>query len=193
MSSDALPEWRTLRSKTVDANPYWSYLRDDYTLPDGREGTYYYVHSPGSVLTVPLLSDGRLVLVSQYRYLNRRQGLEFPGGGHKGNDVLASARAELQEETGYVAEHWQPLGGFNPCKGITDEWCSVFLARGLTCVPLNLDDPFEVTTVQTLDPVQIDERIESGEIWCGMTIAAWSLARGKILPSSQRFDSSGTG
>jgi ADP-ribose pyrophosphatase len=182
MPSDAAGGWRTLHSEVVDANPYWSYVREDYALPDGRRGIYYYVQSPGSVIAVPVLDDGRLVFVRQYRYLNRREGLEFPGGGRKpGLDALTAAQAELREETGYIAEHWQPLGGFNPCKGVTDEWCTLFLARGLSSAPLAIDDPFEVTKPEILDAAEVDGRIASGEIWCGITIAAWCLARGKLF------------
>jgi len=181
MASDAPDEWRTLRREVLATNPYWSYVRDAFALPDGREGTYFYVQSAGSVMVVPVLDDGRLLLVRQYRYLNRREGLEFPGGGQKpGSDALSAAQAELGEETGYTAGQWEKLGGLNPCKGVTDEWCTIFLARALTPEAAVADDPFEVTVPLAVPPEQIDALIAAGEIWCGITIAAWCLARGRL-------------
>ncbi|WP_187293871.1 NUDIX domain-containing protein [Gloeobacter kilaueensis] len=169
--------WRTLERRTLAANPYWSYCCDRYLAPNGEASDYYYVHTPGSVLAVPLFDAQTVLMVRQYRYLNGRTSLEFPGGGCKaGRTPLACAQDELQEETGYRAAHWQELGGFNPCKGLTDEWCSVYLCRDLHAAPLANSDPFEITAAEVVTMASIPERIRGGDIWCGMTIAAWYLA-----------------
>jgi ADP-ribose pyrophosphatase len=181
METDHNQGWRTLSQETLAENPYWSYLRDHYTLRDGQLGTYYYVHTPGSVIVVPLIDAKTVLLVRQYRYLNRRESLEFPGGGQKiDQSALAAAQAELQEETSYTAKQWQPLGTFNPCKGITDELSSVFLATDLDCIPRTVEDPFEVTEVERYSLGDMDGLIAKGEIWCGMTIAAWCMARNRL-------------
>lgn len=173
--------WRTLNQETLAENPYWSYLRDHYTLPGGQLGTYYYVHTPGSVMVVPLIDAETVLLVRQYRYLNRRESLEFPGGGQKSNQsALSAAQAELQEETGFSAKQWQQLGSFNPCKGITDEFCSVFLATDLYSTFRENEDPFEVTETERYSLSEMDGLIAKGEVWCGMTIAAWYLVRNAL-------------
>ncbi|MBC7882912.1 MAG: NUDIX hydrolase [Anaerolineae bacterium] len=181
MEPDHDQGWKTLEQETLAENPYWSYLRDHYTLPDGQIGTYYYVHTPGSVMVVPLIDLETVLLVRQYRYLNRRESLEFPGGGQKKDQsALTAAQAELQEEAGYIAKQWQKLGDFNPCKGITDEWCSVFLATDLHPTFRENGDPFEVTEIERYSLKDIDGLIAKGEIWCGMTIAAWCLVRSAL-------------
>jgi ADP-ribose pyrophosphatase len=186
METDHDQGWRTVSRETLAENPYWSYLRDHYTLPDGQGGTYYYVHTPGSVMVIPLIDADTILLVRQYRYLNQRKSLEFPGGGQKpGQSALLAAQAELQEETGFTAKQWQQLGTFNPCKGITDELSSVFLATDLDCTSRETEDPFEVTEVERYSPNDIDALIAKGEIWCGMTIAAWCLARLKLSTPNQ--------
>jgi ADP-ribose pyrophosphatase len=182
METDHNQGWRTLSQETLAENPYWSYLRDHYTLPDGQLGTYYYVHTLGSVMVVPLIDLETVLLVRQYRYLNRRESLEFPGGGQKpGQSALFAAQAELQEETGYIAKQWQSLGIFNPCKGITDEQSSVFLATDLYSTSRGMNDPFEVTEVEQYSLNDMDALIAKGEIWCGMTIAAWCMARNRLV------------
>jgi len=62
-------------------------MHDTYVLPDElHKGDYYYVHSNGSTIVIPCLDEDHFVLVKQFRYLNQKESLEFPGGGLQ-NDV----------------------------------------------------------------------------------------------------------
>ncbi|MFA7627467.1 MAG: ADP-ribose pyrophosphatase, partial [Candidatus Kapaibacterium sp.] len=79
-------KFKTLSSDTLYKNPYWEYKYDKYNMPSGRAGEYFYVETPGSVMVIPLLDNGRIILVKQYRYLNKRFSFEFPGGGIKTTD-----------------------------------------------------------------------------------------------------------
>jgi ADP-ribose pyrophosphatase len=136
--------------------------------------------SNGSSCVVPVLPDGRLVLVNQYRYLRDRESLEFPCGGVKeGQTFDDTAVQELAEEAGYHAREWAIAGEFNPYNGVTDEMCRVFIAKRLTPVVVPHDDTEEFEKV-TLTPEELEARIISGVIWDGMTIAAWALAKPHI-------------
>lgn len=178
MSDESTRPWQTTHRETVFSNPYWSYRREEYRLLDGKTSTYHYLHTPGSVIVVPLLNADTLLLVRQYRYPNDRESLEFPGGGHQPSGTfLDSAQTELREETGYKASTWQTIGQFNPCKGLTDELCTIFFCRDLEHAPLEKLDPFENTVVVPVSIASLEAQIFTGEIWCGMTIAAWYLAR----------------
>lgn len=168
-------ELHQLSTETLHSNPYFELRQDAYTLPDGSTGTYYYVHTSGSVIVVPRMADGRIVLVQQYRYLNRRPSLEFPGGGIRpGTSPEQAARAELQEEAGLSPLHLKPLGTINPCKGLTDELCTVFLAEGLADVPSSPDHSEEFELL-SLTAGEVDDAIRRGDIWDGMTLSAWML------------------
>jgi ADP-ribose pyrophosphatase len=176
----ALRRWRRLSGEVVARNPWWTYRLDRCELPSGAPGEYHFVHTPGSAMVVPVEADGRVLLVNQYRYLLDRESLEFPGGGVKeGSTHEAAARAELAEEVGRTAATLEPVGTFNPFNGVTDEMCRVFLARGLRPVEAAPDETEEFE-VLALAPAEIDARIRSGEIWDGMTLAAWCLARGLL-------------
>ncbi|HUI64582.1 MAG TPA: NUDIX hydrolase, partial [Bacteroidota bacterium] len=72
-------------------------------------------------------------------------------------------------------------GEFNPYNGVTDEICQVFIARNLVFVGADPDVTEEFEILQ-LAPSDLEQRIASGEIWDGMTIAAWALVRSKIEP-----------
>ena len=175
----SLRPWKKLAEAVVYTNPWWTYKRDACQLPTGTTGEYHYAHTNGSAMIVPLLADGRLLMVTQYRYLGARESLEFPGGSVKdGATYDETARHELVEETGYRANHLVLVGAFNPCNGLTDEICQVYLAWDLQYVGSRPDDTEEFELLR-LSPPDIEEQIRGGAIWDGMTLAAWQLVQSK--------------
>lgn len=175
-----LRPWKTLAESVRFKNPWWTYKLDRFELPSGKEGEYHYVHTNGSSCVIPLLRDGRIMMVRQYRYLARRDSVEFPCGAVKdGSTHDETAAQELAEETGYDAGRMILVGEFNPYNGVTDEMCRVYMARDLRHVGARPDETEEFESVP-LRPEEIEAQIQDGTIWDGMSIAAWSLARGRI-------------
>ena len=174
-----LRKLETLASKSLHKNPYWEYRLDNYTLPNGNVGEYHIVHTPGSTVVVPIHADGSLVLVRQFRYLWKKESLEFPCGGVKGGDYEATARAELAEEAQLAADTLRQIGIFNPFNGVTDEVCKVYLATGLTDSARERDESeeFEILKVSL---AEFEQLAEEGKIWDGMALAAWVLARKSV-------------
>lgn len=176
----ALKTWKKCAESILFRNPWWTYKRDDIELPSGKGGEYHYVHTNGSSMILPVLPNGSLVLVNQYRYLVGKESIEFPCGSVKDGSVHdETARHELVEETGYAAKEFAMVGEFNPYNGVTDEMCRVYVARGLEFVGGTPDETEEFEIVR-LTPAEIDDRIRAGAIWDGMSLAAWSIARGKM-------------
>ena len=134
-------------------------------------------------MVVPVTTQGQVILVNQYRYLCDRESLEFPCGSiNEGHSYQQTAILELQEETGYTSvTPLEELGQFNPYNGVTSELCTVYLARNIT--PFDgvskIDDTEEFEVI-LLNVEDLEEKIASQEIWDGMTLAAWMLARKKI-------------
>ncbi len=174
MNSAMLKRLQRIATSIVHANPWWEYKRDEYSRPDGTPGEYFYVHTRGSAFCVPVLPDGSVVMVRQYRYLNQRESLEFPGGGIQDSSPADAAQRELAEETGYSCNTLHKLGAFNPFNGVTDEICHVFCASELLpgASQPEASEEFEIVV---LSPATVSTYIQSGEIWDGMTIAAWHL------------------
>jgi ADP-ribose pyrophosphatase len=172
-----LKRWTTTVRTVLFTNPWWVYHRNEFQLPSGKPGEYHFVHTNGSSMVIPLEGDGRIILVNQYRYLMDRESVEFPCGSVKdGSTHEETAWNELAEETGHSATGLFQVGEFNPYNGVTDEMCRVYLARDLRYVGGNPDETEEFEIVR-LAPDEIDRKIRSGEIWDGMTIAAWAIAR----------------
>ena len=175
-----LARWKKISSSLVHKNPWWTYQLDSFQIPNGVKGEYHYIHSDGSAMIIPVTAEGRIVLVKQYRYLNDRESIEFPCGGVKENHSYEQmARLELEEEAGYTASVWEVIGEFNPFNGATDELCRVFIARGLSAVQAKPEQTEEFE-ILTMTPGELDKLIAAQEIWDGMTLAAWMLAKNRF-------------
>ena len=101
--------------------------------PDGGPGIYGVVHFVHrAVGIVPLDGARRVLLVGQWRYPLDAWSWEIPeGGASPGEEMLAAARRELTEETGYTAREWRELVRAHLSNSVTDEESVVWLAGGL--------------------------------------------------------------
>lgn len=167
--------WRRLDKRTVFTCPYYAVAHDRYERADGRQHDYYYVDLPGSTMVIPRDSDGKFVMVRQFRYLVGRFSTEFPGGAlTAGVEPKDNAARELREEAGLCAASLQLIGKFAPYNGVSNEICHVYSATDLTRVPPE-PEPTEEIEILEMHPDEVARQIASGEIWDGMTIAAYAL------------------
>lgn len=172
-----LARWKKSRQEFEIKNPWWSYRKDITLLPSGKEGEYHSVHVRGSSMIIPITDDGKLILVNQYRYLGDRESIEFPCGSVKEDSTYdETARHELAEETGFEAGEMKCVGQFNPYNGVTDEVCRLYTASRIRAVQSMRDETEEFEQFH-LTSAQLEEKIQAGIIWDGMTLAAWALVR----------------
>jgi ADP-ribose pyrophosphatase len=158
-------------SQVFDGNLLKVY-RDTVRLPDGTQGTREYIKHPGAVAIVALTEDRQLLLERQYRYPPRREFIEVPAGKvEPGEPHLDTAKRELLEETGYVAERWTPLCSIDTAIGYTNEVIELFLAQKLTLKTRKLDagEFLEIFLVPFDDAVTM---VRDGRITDVKTVAA---------------------
>lgn len=156
--------------------------RDTVTLPDGNTSQREIVRHPGAAAVVPVLDDGRVVMVRQYRYSIGEATLEIPAGKlDDGEEVLTCANRELKEETGYTCARLHKLLAFVSSPGFTDEVIHIFLAEGLTPGEAGGDDDEFVETEEValdeLADMIYDGRIRDGKSVAGILAAALYLER----------------
>jgi len=139
------------------------------------------VHSGGAVV-VPVKDDGKLVMVSQYRYPLEKFILEFPAGKLDFNeDPLVCAVRELREETGYTAANFQKLGTIATTPGFCTEILHIFLATGLTAGEHSREEGEYGMEVEELLFKEIDEKIVRGEIIDSKSICGLHMASRFLL------------
>jgi ADP-ribose diphosphatase len=147
---------RRIGGTTLLSGGFLEVRRDEVQLPDGRPATREYIRHPGAVAVVPILDDGRLVLVRQYRYPVAKVLLEWPAGKRDdGESTLACAMRELQEETGYTAREWAYGGEIHNAAAYSSESIWIWFARGLTPGPQQLDSG-EFVEMVTLSEAELD-------------------------------------
>ena len=163
-SDDAhLVEHRT-GGATLVSGGFLEVRRDDVRLPDGSTATREYIQHPGAVAVIPVLDDGRLVLVRQYRYPLAKVLLEFPAGKLElGEPTLACAQRELAEETGYTAAEWAFAGEIHNAAAYSTESIWLWFARGLVPGPQHLDTG-EFVEVARLSEPELDALALRGEL-----------------------------
>ncbi len=145
------------------------------TLPNGRIKDREVVRHPGAAAMVPLLENGKVVLVRQYRHAVDRFVLEIPAGTLEAEEEpIACAQRELVEETGYAAEDFEILAAILPAPGYTDEQIHIYLATGLAPAEQDLQDD-EVLELEHIDFEEALAMIARGEIQDGKTIAGLLL------------------
>lgn len=138
--------------------------RDRISLPDGAETHREFIRHPGAVVILPLFDDGSVLLERQFRYPLDQVFIEYPAGKiDPGEDPLACAKRELQEETGYTASQWQFVCTIHNAIAYSDEHLDLYLARGLSAGQARLDDGEFLETFRATVP-ELLEMVRSGQV-----------------------------
>jgi ADP-ribose pyrophosphatase len=157
---------RKLLSTPLFTVEHRTYLRPGET-PIARDVV---VH-PGAVVILPILDDRHIVMIRNYRYTVQRELWELPAGTMEPDEEpIATARRELEEETGYRAGRMSPMMEFYTSPGILTERIHAFVARDLTVVGQKLQGG-ERILVETVEIGDLRGRLIRGELVDGKTIA----------------------
>lgn len=149
-----------------------SMYADTIYTPDGNTAKWDYIEHSGAAAVVPVLEDGRILLVRQYRNALDRETLEIPAGGiNKGEESITAATRELEEETGYKSDNLEHLISIVTAVAFCDEVVEIYVAKNLTKTQQNLD-PDEYIEIEAYTTDELSEMIYSGKIQDSKTIAA---------------------
>ena len=171
---------QVIESEKIFEGAVFSIERDRLKEENGFEFVREVVRHPGGAGCLPLLADGRVVLVKQYRHPAGCDLLEIPAGKiEPGEQPIESAARELEQEIGFRAGRIEPLADFYSTPGFCEERLYVYLATELTAVEQSLDhDEFvEVVYLPLADAVAMVGR---NELEDSKTIIA-------LLLAAQRF------
>lgn len=170
---------KTLESREVYRGCILRVREDRVRLPNGKEGVREVVEHPGGVGILALEADGTVLLVRQYRYAFGRTLLEIPAGKREpGEEPFVTARRELREETGAIAESWTPLGSLIASPGCYDEVLYLYLAQDLHYGATDPDED-EFLAVERMPLDQLARLCLEGEVTDAKTVCA--VLKAKLL------------
>ena len=152
---------------------FMTLYEDDVLLPSGASSKRIYVEHPGAAAVLPITSDGKVILIRQFRYPIHAVTLEIPAGKKDDPNETGEAcvRRELEEETGFRATRLEHVRDIHNCLGYSDELIELFIAYDVYPVehPLEADDD-ECIEVERFDRNQVMDLLDSGNLTDAKTI-----------------------
>ena len=154
-----------------DQGKVFGVRQDEIVEPDGLRATREVISHPGSVVILPVLTDGRIVMVRQYRHAARQYLWELVAGRmDNGESVKDGAARELREETGYRAKRFTEFLDVFPTPGFLEERMHILLAEGLTAGKAEPEADEKLVSHAYL-PEQLEKMMKRGELRDAKSIA----------------------
>jgi len=164
-------EAKILKSEMVFEGSVFGVRRDEVVEPGGLRATREVITHPGSVVVLPVLADGRIVMIRQYRHATRQYLWELVAGRiDEGETVKEAAARELQEETGYRAKRFTEFLAVFPTPGFLEERMHILLAEGLTKGEAQPEEDEKIIS-RGYKVGDLKRKIEKGKLRDGKTIA----------------------
>ena len=166
--------WKVLSSKKVYKNKWMTVTEDEVVTDFGEKLTYGVVHKKPFALIIPW--DGKnFTLVGQYRHAIQKFSWEFPQGHFEHNSIEQTAKTELKEETGILADSIAMIGQFYLGPGYNSQECKVFLAEHLTKGEPHLEKGEKGMKIMKVTLDELEEMIKIGKMEDGPSLSAWSI------------------
>ncbi|MDX6309341.1 MAG: 8-oxo-dGDP phosphatase [Nocardioidaceae bacterium] len=186
--ADSDMSWPVLASDEVYRGSIVGVRRDVLRAADGSSFERDVVMHHGAVAVVAIDDQERVLVVTQYRHPARQRLVELPAGllDKPGEDPLAAARREFEEEGQARAERWSKLVDLMPSPGVSDEMISIFLAEEVSDadVPAGFVAEHEESTMtrQWVPLADVVDAVLAGEVKNAMLVAgalaAWVTRHG---------------
>jgi ADP-ribose pyrophosphatase len=162
---------RVLSSTTIYEGPVFGIRRDEVIEPSGVRTMREVITHPGSVVVLPVLPDGRILLIQQYRHATRQYLWELVAGRmDPGETPRAAAARELIEETGYRAKRLRVFLDVFPTPGFLEERMFILLAEGLTEGQAEPEEDEKIVS-RAYHRTQLEEMIRGGKLRDAKSIA----------------------
>ena len=168
-------EEKTNSSEVVYQGKLLDVRRDIVILPNGKNGIREWIKHPGAVCCIPILPNGKVALIRQYRYSVKKVMIELPAGKLDAKETPEDcAIRELEEEIGYKPNKLTFLTNIHPAIGFANEKMWLYLAEDLnkTYQKLDSDEFLELIPTKLEDAIKMvwngsitDVKTMIGLIW----------------------------
>ncbi len=162
---------KILGSEVIYEGPVFGLRRDEVLEPSGVRARREVITHPGSVVVLPVLPDGRIVMIRQYRHATRQYMWELVAGRKEPEETPEEGAArELLEETGYRAKRFKVFLDVFPTPGFLEERMFILLAEGLTAGKAEPEED-EKIEVKAYETKRLKEMMKTGELKDAKSIA----------------------
>lgn len=162
---------KILSSEIVYEGPVFGVRRDEVIEPSGVRATREVITHSGSVVVLPVLPDGRIVMIRQYRHATRGFLWELVAGRiDEGENPREAAARELIEETGYRAKRFRVFLDVFPTPGFLEERMYILLAEGLTLGEAEPEED-EKIEVKAYTRRELETMMQNGKLHDAKSIA----------------------
>lgn len=172
--------WRIISSEVKYDNSWINLTHHQVINPNGGQGIYGHVHFKNYAIGIVALDNqNNIYLVGQYRFPINLYSWEIPeGGGVLGVEPLESAKRELLEETGLVANEWKELFRMHLSNSVSDELSIIYLAKDLQQFDAQPEET-EQLQIKKIPFSEAYQMVIDGKITDSITVAA--ILRVKLL------------
>lgn len=175
-------EEKTLSSETLYEGKIISLHVEEVELPDGNYAKRELITHPGAVAVIPITTEGKIILVKQYRKALNRSLVEIPAGRIEVNEEpKVTAIRELEEETGLRAKKMTYLQSFATSPGFADEIIHLYVGEGLYEIenPAASDED-EFIELLEVTIAEAEKLVATGEIYDAKTAFAILFAKHEL-------------
>lgn len=145
----------------------------DYVEVNGHQAVWDFFHHNGGAAVIPITSEGKVIMVRQYRNAIDRYTLEIPAGAFDSENEteIECVRRELEEETGYKARTIEWLITTRSMVAFSNEKVEIYVAKDLIPSKQHLDDQEDID-LEYYSMDELKEKIFNGDIQDSKTVAA---------------------
>lgn len=175
-------DWKIIQNELIFRNPWIELYQDKVKTRTGKVLDYTWYKSSDVAVVVPFIRRDNLVMIRQYRYPLRKVLLEFPAGHiEDGEDAAKTAKRELLEETGYIANKIDYMYTYHPSVSKSSQLVYIFRASDLVEEKSNHEGGEEIIRTEIISVRELKNMIKQRRIDSAGTLLAYLICCSGIL------------
>ena len=173
---------KTISKKLIYSGNYLKISNIEVELPNGKITTRDIINHPGACAIIPFIDDNTILLIEQFRKPLNKTILEIPAGKLSENEsILDCAHRELEEETGYVSDHWKHIYTIPSNPTIADNYAYLYYADDCEKVSNQHLDSTEFLEVKEYTEDEINDLIKNNEFVQPIHLMGWLMVKKGVL------------
>lgn len=157
--------WKVLSTEVVFKTPRFDVVQESVVLPNDSIRNFFQLKMADCSVIMPVTSDGKIVMLNEYRHACKTKLLTLPGGKfEEGDDAIKTAVKELKEETGYASDKMEYIGSFFADPPRTGRKWHFFIARDVQIVSEQDLTAFEDIEIVLMNPAELRSALAEGKV-----------------------------